>query len=212
MPTSLPPSNIVGVILAGGLSRRMQNQNKCSIKLSGKPLLEHVLARFTPQCDTTLINTNEQTTRLKAYGLPLVEDSLSGFLGPLAGILSAMQWCNEHRPESQWLASVAVDTPFLPANLVAELYQATQQQKPSSLACAYSNQRMQPVNALWSIDLMDDLKQALETEGIRQIKRWTARYSLASVHFNSEPVDPFFNINRPEDLLQAEAYLKKYSI
>jgi len=201
-------NNIVGVILAGGLSRRMGNQNKSFMPLANKPLFEHVLERFLPQCDTVLINSNSQSRQLASYNLPIIKDTLEGYLGPLAGILSAMEWTKQQLPETQWIASVPVDTPFLPKDLVSTLYQSIQK-KHSTLVGVSSNGRTHPVIGLWSTRLVDDLRLALNDEGLRKIDLWTARYSISHQDFSNEVFDPFFNINSQEDLIQAESLIKK---
>lgn len=200
-------SDVIGVILAGGLSRRMNNQNKCFIPLNGKPLFEYILEKLSPQCDTILINSNEQNERLAAYQLPIVKDSLEGFLGPLAGILSVMEWTKQHKPESKWILTVPVDTPFLPDDLLSKLYQSVQTTH-SELACACSLGRTHPVIGLWPTSLIDDLRLALTKEGMRKIDLWTSRYKISQQDFNNDNLDPFFNINCHEDLIKAESLLK----
>lgn len=199
-------SEIIGVILAGGLSRRMSKQNKCFIPLNGKPLIEHVLEKLIPQCDTILINSNKQNERLVTYKLPIVRDTLEGFLGPLAGILSVMEWTKQHKPECKWIVTVPVDTPFLPDDLVSKLYQSVQSNH-SELACACSQERSHPVIALWPTSLSDDLRHALIDEQMRKIDLWTSRYNISHQDFSNDHVDPFFNINCNEDLIEAESLL-----
>ena len=200
-------NEVIGVILAGGLARRMKHQNKAFIELGGKPLIKHVIDRFLPQCSTVLINSNEQDERYLHYGLNVIEDSLNGFLGPLAGILAAMEWSLQHQPTNRWLASVAVDTPFLPLDLVDRLFLSTKDAQ-ANLACAYSQGRAQPVNGLWDVRLANDLRTALTDQSLRKIDQWTARYDLAAVPFDGATIDPFFNINCQDDLIQAQQLIK----
>tara|TARA_R110002074_G_scaffold228259_2_gene399913 strand:+ start:118960 stop:119592 length:633 start_codon:yes stop_codon:yes gene_type:complete len=204
-------NEVVGVILAGGLARRMNHQDKSLLTLADKPLIDHVIGRFAPQCNTVLINSNKLSDQLQSYGFPVIKDTLEGFPGPLAGILAAMEWSAIHQPGTKWIASIAVDTPFLPKNLVAELLRSVHDDE-SQLACAYSAERSHPVNALWSMDLMAALRLALEDEGLRKIDTWTARYSLSRTSFNFKTVDPFFNINSHDDLIQAEGIMKSLSL
>lgn len=199
---------IVGVILSGGLSRRMDNRDKSLIPLANKPLFEHVLDRFLPQCDTIIISSNSDNEQLASYGLPIIKDSLEGFLGPLAGLLASMEWVKRHQPETQWIASVPVDTPFLPTDLVSTLYQSVHDNE-STLACAASNNRTHPVIGLWPVELLTDLRIALTEQDIRKIDLWTSRYKVSHPDFNYKTIDPFFNINCDEDLVQAEALLSK---
>lgn len=200
-------NEIIGVILAGGLARRMGHQNKAFIQLDSKPLIQHVINRFSSQCSTLLINSNEQDERYLQYGLNVIEDSLNGFLGPLAGILAAMEWSLQHQPTNRWIASVAVDTPFLPLDLVDRLFLATKDSQ-ANLACAFSQGRAQPVNGLWDVRLANDLRAALTDQGLRKIDQWTARYDLVAVTFDGATIDPFFNINCQDDLIQAQQLIK----
>jgi len=198
-------NNIVSVILNGGLSRRMENQNKALLQLANKPLIEHVLENLKPQCETIIINCNIESDELEPYGLPIVKDSLDGFLGPLAGILAAMEWVKKHKPDCKLLASVPIDTPFLPRDLINKLNQALQEDQ-SDLICAVSNGRSHPVIGLWPIHLMDELRSAIVDEGVLKVDLWTSRYKTAHLSFDYQTIDPFFNINCDDDLLQAELF------
>lgn len=194
---------IVGVLLAGGLSRRMGGGDKCLRPLAGRPLLAHVIERAAPQVDRLVLNANGDPARFRAFGLEVVGDEIEGFAGPLAGILAAMDWTRVHAPEASWLASFPTDAPFLPRDLVTRLRAAaTAEAKP--LACAASGGRTHPVVGLWSLALAEDLRRALVEEEMRKIDLWTARYGIAEVAWPAEPVDPFFNANRPHDLAEAE--------
>jgi len=201
-------NKIIGVILSGGLSRRMNNQDKGFIQLAHKPLFEHVLERLSPQCDSIIISSNKESQQLSSYDLPIIKDSLEGLLGPLAGLLACMQWVRKHQPGVQWIASVPVDTPFIPQNLVSTLYQSMLE-NTADIACATSNGRTHPVIALWPIRLLDDLEAALSKENIRKIDLWTSRYKVSLPDFSDSLLDPFYNINCHEDLVHAEALLRK---
>ncbi|ORU94116.1 MAG: molybdenum cofactor guanylyltransferase MobA [Cycloclasticus sp. symbiont of Poecilosclerida sp. N] len=204
-------NRIVSVILNGGLSRRMDNKNKAFLQLAGKPLIEHVLNKLRPPSETLIINSNDQNKRLEAYGLPIVKDSLDGFLGPLAGILSAMEWVSEYQPQCHLLASIPIDTPFLPDNLINKLHQRLLESQ-ATLAFAASNGRIHPVIGLWPIALMDDLRSAIVNEGILKVDLWTSRYKTTHLSFDYQTVDPFFNINHDDDLLQAKQFLLRGEI
>jgi molybdopterin-guanine dinucleotide biosynthesis protein A len=203
---------VAGVLLAGGLSRRMGGGDKSLRELGGRPILEHVLARVRPQVGALLLNTNGDAARFAQYGLPVLPDSVSGFVGPLAGILTGMEWAASVAPASRWLASFACDAPFLPTNLVGALLTACEE-AGADLACAKSRGRSHPVFGLWRLGLRDDLRRAVVEEEVRKVDRWTTRYRLVEVDFpdlpsEAGPLDPFFNTNRPEDLLEAERYLE----
>lgn len=193
---------IGGVLLAGGQSQRMGGGDKNLRLLAGKPILDHVIERARPQVDALVLNANGDPQRFARFGLPVVADGIAGFAGPLAGILAGLDWAAEHLPEAELVASFATDAPFLPRDLVRRLAVALEE-GGFDLACAQSNGRVHPVFGLWPVSLREDLRAAL-IAGERKVDRWTARFKLVEVEFLAEPVDPFFNANRPEDLAEAE--------
>ncbi len=193
----------LGALLAGGLARRMGGGDKALRTIGGRTILERVLERFAPQCDGLILNANGDPARFADLHLPVVADTVAGFAGPLAGILAALEWAAEHRPDCEWVASIAADTPFLPRDLVARLHEAREALNVP-LACACSGGRAHPVNALWPVTLAADLRHALTIEDLRKIDRWTARHGVAHVDWRAEPFDPFFNANSPEDIAEAE--------
>lgn len=194
---------IAGVLLAGGLARRMGGGDKCLRLLAGAPILDHVLDRVRPQVGPLVLNANGDPARFAAYALPTIADVIDGYAGPLAGILTGMEWAAEQAPECAWLASFATDAPFLPGNLVARLLAAVEDEG-AQMARAASNGRAHPVFALWPVALRSALRRALVEEDMRKIDAWTARYKVATVTFEATPLDPFFNANRPEDFAEAE--------
>jgi len=196
----------VGVLLAGGQSRRMGGGDKCLHPLGDRTILEHVIDRIRPQVGPLILNANGDPNRFQSYGLPVVADVVDGFAGPLAGVLTGLRWAEINAPQCEWLLSVPTDAPFVPQNLATSLRQEISVQG-AQLACATSRGRTHPVVALWPVALADALEQALVGEGIRKIDRWTARYRLVEVSFDDTGVDPFFNANRPEDLAIAERLL-----
>jgi len=196
-------SPTLGLLLAGGLARRMGGGDKPLRTIAGRSILTHVIERLAPQCDGLVVNANGDPARFAAYGLPVVADSIPDFAGPLAGILAGLDWMAAHRPESEWLVSVAADTPFIPDDLVLRLHVAREAQGVP-LACAASGGWTHPVIGLWPVRLRADLRHALTVEDERKIDRWTARHGCASAEWPVTPVDPFFNANKPEDLDEAE--------
>ena len=202
-------AGVVGVLLAGGQARRMGGGDKCLQPLAGKPILTHVIARLRPQVEALLLNANGDPGRFDAFGLPVAADVIEGQAGPLAGILTGMEWVCAHRPSCAWIVSIATDTPFLPSDLVKRLAAAVQDDK-AELASAVTKGRTHPVIGLWPVRLAADLRRAMMDEDIRKIDRFSARYRLADVVFPAEPVDPFFNTNRPEDLKEAEHLLAAF--
>lgn len=196
-------TSTLGLLLAGGLARRMGGGDKPLRTIAGRSILAHVIERLAPQCGGLVVNANGDPARFADYGLPVVADSVPDFAGPLAGILAGLDWMADNRPGTEWLVSVAADTPFIPRDLVARLHEAREEQGVP-LACAASGGWTHPVIGLWPVSLRDDLRRALTVEDERKIDRWTARHGCASAEWPVEPVDPFFNANRPEDLDEAE--------
>jgi molybdopterin-guanine dinucleotide biosynthesis protein A len=171
--------------------------------IAGKTILERVIARLSPQCDSLVLNANGEPSRFAAFGLPVIADTVADFPGPLAGILAALDWMAKHRPEVKFVLSAAADCPFLPRDLVARLEEARAAQN-AELAVAASGGQTHPVIGLWSVRLREDLRHALVKEDIRKIDRWTARYPLATVTWPTTPLDPFFNANTVEDIAEAD--------
>ena len=205
MPNSNPPPYpaTLGLVLAGGLARRMGGGDKALIAIGGIPILDRVLARLRPSCTGIMLNANGDPARFARYGLPIVPDSVPDFAGPLAGILAGLDWAAAHAPDIAWMASAPGDCPFLPHDLVSRLHEA-RQQAGTPLAGARSGDWRHPVVALWRVALRDDLRQALIGEDLRKIEVWTARHGVAIAEWPAQPIDPFFNVNTPEDAAEAE--------
>ena len=200
-------SDIVAVLLAGGQGTRMaadgQRTDKPLRLLGGRPLLSHVIDRVAPQVGRMVLNANGDPARFAEFGLEVVADEVADFPGPLAGILAGMRWAAAQGAAD--VLSVAADTPFLPMDLVARL-EAARRVAGVALACAASGGWTHPVIGLWPVALADALEADLRG-GMRKIDAWTARYGVVSAEFSMEPFDPFFNVNRPEDLAEAEGLL-----
>ncbi|MGD9837135.1 MAG: molybdenum cofactor guanylyltransferase MobA [Afipia sp.] len=202
MMTDDRPSTL-GVLLAGGLARRMGGGDKPMKTIGGRTILERVITRLAPQCDGLILNANGDPARFASFGLPVVADTVEGFAGPLAGVLTALDWAAAHRPDIEWVLSIATDCPFLPRDLVARLQQARIEEQ-AQLAVASSGDQTHPVIGLWNVALRGELRHALVVEDIRKIDRWTARYKLATVNWPVLPLDPFFNANTVEDIAEAD--------
>ncbi|OYD81892.1 molybdenum cofactor guanylyltransferase MobA [Azospirillum brasilense] len=194
---------VAGVLLAGGLSRRMGGGDKSLRTLGGRSILERIVATVRPQVGPLVLNANGDPARFAAFGLPVAADVVEGFAGPLAGVLTGMEWARANAPQCRWLASFATDAPFIPDDLVARLVAAVEREG-ADLACARSDGQEHPVFGLWRVDLADDLRRAMVEEDMRKVDAWTARHRLAIADFATDPVDPFFNTNRPDDLAEAE--------
>jgi molybdopterin-guanine dinucleotide biosynthesis protein A len=195
---------IAGVILAGGLARRMGGGDKGELLLGRKSILAHVIERLKSQVETLAINANGDPQRFRTYGLPVIPDSIAGSPGPLAGVLAGLDWAGPLG--FSHIVTAATDTPFLPRDLVARLESAAQA-AGVQLAAAASGGRVHPVIGLWPCRLADDLRSAL-AQGTRKVDEWTARHGVAEARFESGRGDPFFNVNRPEDLQEAVALLE----
>jgi molybdopterin-guanine dinucleotide biosynthesis protein A len=192
-----------GILLAGGLARRMDGGDKPMRAIAGKTILERVITRLSPQCDRLVLNANGDPARFAAYGLPVIADSVADFPGPLAGILAGLDWAATHRPDVTWVLSAAADCPFLPRDLVARLHQARVEQNAQA-AVAASGAQTHHVIGLWNVALREELRHALTVENVRKVERWAAGYTLATVIWPTEPLDPFFNVNTVEDIAEAE--------
>ncbi|UGV25634.1 molybdenum cofactor guanylyltransferase MobA [Rhodopseudomonas boonkerdii] len=193
----------LGLVLAGGLARRMGGGDKPMRVIAGRSMMARVIDRIAPQCDALVLNANGDTTRFAVFGLPVVADSITDFPGPLAGVLAGLDWTAQHRPDIRWMLSAPGDCPFLPRDLAASLHRA-RSDEDAELAVAASAGQTHPVVGLWDVALRHDLRHALMNEQLRQVSRFMARYRLAKVDWPTAPLDPFFNANTADDLIEAE--------
>lgn len=203
---TVPPT--LGVILAGGLSRRMGGGDKVLLTVEGRTLVEHVTQRLAPQCEGVILNANGELPRYENLHLPVVPDSIAGHLGPLTGILTALEWSATHRPHIEWVVSVPGDTPFIPLDLVRHLHEA-RRRSDQELACASSGQQVHFAVGLWPVSLREDLRRMLLDENMRRIGDWVGRHGYAQASWPIDPVDPFFNINTPDDWAQATTFSER---
>jgi molybdenum cofactor guanylyltransferase len=201
------PERVMAVVLAGGLARRMGGGDKCLKLLAGRPILAHVLERLDGQAERILLNANGDVTRFASWGMPVATDVVSGFGGPLVGVLTALEWAATHAPEITDVVSVPADGPFLPRDLVRRLVDA-RNGAGAELARVASNGQPNPVVALWPVALAGELRDALVLEGVAKVDAWTARHRLATVEFEAAQIDPFFNANTEEDLIEADRLLR----
>lgn len=202
---------VTGVLLAGGLSRRMGGGDKGLLQLAGKPMLQHVIDRLAPQVGHMVINANGDPGRFAALQLPVVADTVAGFVGPLAGVLAGMRWSAANAPEAGWVVTAPGDAPLLPCDLVARLMAAVDGR--SGIALAQSAGELHPVIGLWPVALALDLEEQLQ-KGVRKVLHWTDRHGTVPVPF--EParlgglnIDPFFNANTPQELDELRALIAK---
>ena len=189
-------SAIAGCIIAGGASRRM-GEDKAVLEFGGMPLVVHAIERLKPQVTSLIINAHDDSADFSAYGLPVVTDPAADRQGPLAGILASLRWAEKN--DIAWIATIAVDTPFFPRDLVSRLAEAAQDKE---LACASSAGRLHPVFGLWKAELAQELEQQIEN-GLRSVRQWVALHDAGIAQWPAEPYDPFFNINSPADMAVA---------
>ena len=197
------------VILSGGQSRRMDRNDKAFLFISNQTLLEIVVGRLQRQTEKVAINTNSNNPKYAQHGLPILKDQIEGFLGPLAGIFTAMKWANDMGYKK--VATVAVDTPLFPKNLLEELYKKMKVSNSDIVfAASFSDYKQEkilhPVFGLWKTYLFEDLRKELK-KGVRKVTLWSKRHKASSVCFSDEKIDPFFNINTPDDIALLKEYL-----
>lgn len=176
--------------------------------LGGETLLARVVARVKPQVRTLVLNANGDPARFAGFDIPVVADAVPGFAGPLAGVLTGLEWVLANAPALEWVASFPTDAPFLPRDLVRRFLQSTRSEK-ADMACAASGGRRHPVFGLWPVALAANLRRAVVDEGVRKVEDWTGRFHVAVVDYPAVPVDPFFNANSPEDLDEAGRMLSR---
>ena len=204
----------LGVILAGGRATRMGGGDKCLLQAGGRSLLAHAIDRLRPQVDGLILNANGDPARFAGFGLPVVADSVAGFAGPLAGVLAGMEAAAARG--ASHIVTVAGDTPFFPGDLAARLRDAAQAEgKPLACAAAPEGGRLwdHPTFGLWPVALAADLRAALEG-GVRKVVLWTGRHGCARAVFDPGPpdgsgIDPFFNVNTPADLTEADRIARR---
>lgn len=182
----------------------MGGGDKALIEIGGRTILDRVLETLRPQCSGIVLNANGDPARFARFGLPVIPDDIPDFAGPLAGILAGLDWMAKHTPDCRWMTSVPGDCPFLPEDFVSRLH-AARMRENKPLACARSGDWRHPVAGLWPVDLRGNLRRALEGEGLHKIEVWTARHGVAIAEWPDRPVDPFFNVNTPQDRTRAEA-------
>jgi len=190
----------------------MGGGDKLRIRIGGRTILDRVLTRIAPQCARLIINANGDPARFDAFGLPVVPDTIGGFVGPLAGVLAGMRWAAANTPEARWVVTAAGDAPLLPSDLVQRLLKAISK-RPGAIALAQSHGELHPVIGLWPVAPAQDLEEQLRG-GVRKVLAWTDKHGTVPVpfppaHVCGIDIDPFFNANTPQELDQLRAMLGK---
>ena len=197
-------NNILGVILAGGKSKRF-GQEKSQVKLGDKTLLEHSLSKLKPKFDKILIVTNNNT--IKDY--TTINDSIDGQLGPLVGVLSAMKWIKKNSFSYNWIATFPCDTPFFNISIIEEFFEASKL-NDNLLYFVKSNEKRHNIFGLWSLKLIEILEKDIIENNYRKVEKWANKIGVKTINVPYDDIDPFFNINTKEDLIEAEKILKNY--
>jgi len=200
----------IGILLAGGRAQRMGGGDKPLERLGGIPLLSYAIAALRPQCRRLILSVNGDPERFAAFGLACVADNLPSHQGPLAGILAGLDWAAAHCPEMALALSAPADTPLLPSDLFSRLQSA--RHNAADVACASSGGKLHPVIALWPVTLRGKLREAVVDGNLRKVEIFMRNCGAAIADWPVAPYDPFFNINSPVELEQAEATLRSLKI
>ncbi|HEX2841447.1 molybdenum cofactor guanylyltransferase MobA [Hyphomicrobium sp.] len=202
---------IAGVVLAGGLSRRMGGRDKALLNVAGRPLIQRVAEGLGPQVGPLIVNANGDPSRFAFLGHPVVPDETADFPGPLAGVVAALHWFARHQRGTRAVASVSADAPFVPADLVRRLDEALTRHPEARVAVAQSQGRRHHVIGLWRIEAAATIEKAL-ARGERKVETMVDALGAVAIPFpdldiGGQTIDPFFNVNTPEDLAVAERAL-----
>ena len=197
-------NNILAVILAGGKSKRF-GQEKSQVKLGDKTLLEHSLSKLKSKFDKILIVTNSNT--IKDY--KTINDCIEGQLGPLVGVLSAMKWIKKNKFSYNWIATFPCDTPFFNISIIEEFYKASKL-NDNLLYFVKSKEKRHNIFGLWSLKLIEILEKDIIENNYRKVEKWANKIGVKTIDVSYDDIDPFFNINTKEDLIEAEKILKNY--
>jgi molybdenum cofactor guanylyltransferase len=193
---------VLGVILAGGSSRRMGGRDKFLLSLDGKQILQHIIARLKPQVDVVILNTRNVELKCSLEVVPDIKSQENGEpYGPLGGLYTALSYAKKNG--YSFVVTAPCDTPFIPDNFVLRLLE----HKDKLIVTAKSKGQLHPVLSLWNVSLLSDLEKALDNKE-RKMMSWISKYNPVEVVWDQEP-DPFLNINTSEDLLEAEKMILK---
>ncbi len=209
-PSPLISATLPAVVLAGGLSRRMGSP-KSDLQLGGRTMLSRIVARLRPQVGNIAVNLNAEPAVGIDGSIPVIADTVPGFLGPLAGVLTAMRHVAATTPDASHVVVVPTDTPFFPDDLVSHMAAAMTEHQ--QIAVAASVGQMHPLFALWPVALADDLESWMAKDAKRRVRAFIERHASVTVDFpvimtSKGAFDPFFNVNTPEDLAEAEEWLR----
>jgi len=199
-------NNILGVVLAGGKSKRF-GEDKNQIKLGDKTLLEHVLFKINKKFEEILIVSSHNLEIKESENITIIPDCFDDF-GPLAGVLSSMKWVKENQKQYKWVATFPSDTPFFDISIIEE-YKKRININDGSLYFIKSDNKRHNIFGLWSIDLLDVLEDDLKNNNFRKVEDWADKIGVKIIDIKVNEFDPFFNINTKEDFKKAKELLKK---
>jgi len=193
-------NKMIALIMIGGQSKRMGGVNKSFIEFNNKKIFDKILERIKPQIENIIVNCNDEEEKLKKYKIPIIKDIKKGYLGPLAGIHSAMNWITNNHSDIKWLITLPGDTPFIPQNLISSFKNKISPK--SKIILVQSNFKTHPIIGAWHISLLSSLNSQLD-KGLRKIMTWAKLYPIDYINYPTESYDPFFNINTKEDIIKA---------
>ena len=199
-------NNILGVVLAGGKSRRF-GEDKNHIMLGDKTLLEHVLFKINDKFQEILIVASNSLEIQNTKKISIIEDCFKD-LGPLVGVLSAMKWIKENQKTYKWIATFPSDTPFFETTIIDE-YKKRITSNESSLYFVKSNNKRHNIFGLWSLELQKTLEDDLINNNFRKVEEWANKIGVKTIDIDVKKFDPFFNINTKEDYEEAKKILKE---
>ena len=197
-------NNILGVVLAGGKSKRF-GSDKASIKLGNQTLIEHTISKIENNFEEILIVTNEKKYSFKKKNIFLTKDLIEGYLGPLIGVLSAMDWVEKNKKNYKWIATFPCDTPFFDQKIIDKIKSGTKKNK--NLFFLKSGEKRHNIFGLWSINLKEILLKDINN-GYRKVEDWANKVGSEIIEINSENDNNFLNINTREDFEKAKYKIK----
>ena len=196
---------VAGILLAGGRSSRMGGGDKCLRSLGGRPILARIIERLRPQVTDLVINANGGSSRFAPFDLPVVSDSVVGFAGPLAGVHAGLEWVKANRPDIRYGVTVATDTPFFPTDLVRRFLD--ERKERPTLLVARSDVGVHPVIGLWPVAIASELEESLK-RGERK-DHGAIEVLFQAIEIGGRRIDPFFNINEPRELAEADTLVRE---
>ena len=204
MPRSVQKPAVLGVLLANGYSRPRGGKDRCLRRLKGRPVLDYIIERTTPQVNQLILNANGDPTRFQQVKVPVVPDAIDERSSTLSGILTGMEWAKDHHPDCEWVASFATSSPFIPVDLISHL-NAEVQRKKADMAYVRCGKKQHPEFGIWPVSLAEDLRYAIEEEKVRCVNNWASSYKVIEVQYSDNPIDRFTSANWIEGMIATDA-------